>query len=181
MLYGSGSWTMTSERERLLRSTQRRMLRWMLGSFWRRPAEQDTASDSSSEYAEPADEPTDGTEKMEEESWVEWIKRCMHAAELHLRRASIDDWVAAQRRRKWRLAGHTARRDDDRWSEALLGWEPPCSNWGRGHPCKRWTNDLDSFFYSRDGTPRWVWKIVAQDREKWQSLEDVFIAKAWYK
>eukprot|EP00973_Karenia_brevis_P079174 10985334-Karenia_brevis.AAC.1 len=34
LLYGSGSWTMTSERERLLRTSQRRMLRWMLEGFF---------------------------------------------------------------------------------------------------------------------------------------------------
>ena len=32
VLYGSGSWVMTTEREQKLRVAQRRMLRWMIGS-----------------------------------------------------------------------------------------------------------------------------------------------------
>jgi hypothetical protein len=153
LLYGSGSWTMTADRERLLRTTQRRMLRWMLGSFWKPPDEEgsqvEEECDSDSEFPEPAEEDaTDDCEeaKLEQETWVQWIQRCTRIAEDQLEKASIDDWVVTQRRRKWRLAGHTARRDDNRWSETLLGWEPPCSNRGRGHPCKRWTSDLDAYF-----------------------------------
>ena len=194
LLYGSGSWTMTAERERILRSTQRRMLRWMLGSFWKRPADEgsqvEQASDSSdsscssSEFPEPAEEdPSEDREeeKLEQETWVEWIRRCTRVVEEQLGRASIDDWVVTQRRRKWRLAGHTARRDDNRWSETLLGWQPPYSNRGCGHPCKRWTSDLDAYFYHIDGAPRWVWKAVALNRERWQALEERFVSQAWYR
>lgn len=100
----------------------------------------------------------------------------------HWARTALDDWGVAQGRRKWRLAGHTARREDNRWSETLLGWEPPVSvsNRERGHPPKRWTNDLDAFFYHLDGTPHLAWKLVARDRAKWQSLEDDFVSRAWY-
>jgi len=160
----------------------------MLGSFCKRPDEEgsqvDEASSSDSEHAEPAEEdPSEECEetKLEQETWVQWIRRCTRIAEDQLGKASIDDWVVAQRRRKWRLAGHTARRDDHRWSETLLGWEPPHSNRGRGHPCKRWTSDLDAYFYHLDGTPRWVWKAVALDRERWHALEERFVSQAWYR
>ncbi len=43
--------------------------------------------------------------ELEQESWIDWIKRCTHLAETHLHKAALDDWVGAQRRRKWRLAG----------------------------------------------------------------------------
>ena len=79
------------------------------------------------------------------------------------------------------MAGHTARRTDNRWSEAVLGWEPPYSNRRRGHPCKRWESDLDAFFFHREGPPRWVWQRVAGDREQWHRLEDEFVARAWYR
>ena len=166
----------------MLKSTQRRMLRWMLGSFWKRP-EQESDSDSDSSIAEPPEEEVidADTDKQEEETWVDWIKRCTHTAEAHLRRASLEDWVVGQRRRKWRLAGHTARRDDHRWSETLLEWEPPYSNRQRGHPCKRWSTDLDAFFCHVEGVPQGVWKDMAQNRERWQKLEDRFISKSWYK
>ena len=49
-LYGSGTWTMTAERERRIRTTQRRMLRWMPG-VGRRRNEPDT--DVEDDMAEP--------------------------------------------------------------------------------------------------------------------------------
>ena len=188
VLYGSGTWTMTADRERKLRTTQRRMLRWMLGSHWRRPREQSDQSSSSSgsdtDGSEPEETEEDQkgtTDKKQEESWVDWIQRCTRIVEHQLGKAGVDDWVAAQRRRKWRLAGHTARRQDGRWSETLLDWEPICGHRSRGHPPKRWTNDLDAFFFHLDGVPRWIWKATAQDREKWQVLEDSFVERRWYK
>ena len=36
VLYGSSAWTMSAESSRLLRTSQRRMLRWMLGGVWDR-------------------------------------------------------------------------------------------------------------------------------------------------
>ena len=101
--------------------------------------------------------------------------------EHHLAGAGVDDWVTAQRRRKWRLAGHTARRQDGRWSEKFLDWEPFCGHRPRGHPPKRWTNDLDAFSFHLDGAPRWIWKAAAQNRDKWQELEDRFVERRWYK
>jgi len=155
----------------------------MLGSFWRRPAgEGDVESateDSSSDAPEPQQTEDEEEDKAETETWVEWIRRCTHTVEQHLQRASIDGWVVAQRRRKWRLAGHTPRREDNRWSEAVLGWEPPVSNRLRGRPCRRWTDDLDAYFHHVLETPRWIWKAAAQDREEWQRREDEFIASRW--
>jgi len=178
---------MTAEREELPRTTQRRMLRWMLGSFWKRPtisqeapAEESSSSGSCSEPDEEA-APTHEEEKMDEETWVQWMQRCTHTVEGHWARTALDDWSVAQRRREWRLAGHTARRDDNRWSETLLGWEPPVSNRERGHPPKRWTNDSDTFFHHLDGTPQLGWKLVPRDRARWQSLEDDFVHQAWYR
>jgi len=144
------------------------------------PVEESSSSGSCSEPDEEA-EPNHEVEKMDEETWVQWIQRCTRTVEGHWARTALDDWIVAQRRRKWRFAGHTARREDNRWSETLLGWEPPVSNRERGHPPKRWTNDLDAFFYRLDGTPQLGWKLVARDRAKWQSLEDEFVEHAWYR
>ena len=60
----------------------------------------------------------------QEETWVEWIRRTTGMMEKQLHAASLDDWVAAQRKRKWSFAGHVARRDDGRWSHQVLKWEP---------------------------------------------------------
>eukprot|EP00973_Karenia_brevis_P009437 1273701-Karenia_brevis.AAC.1 len=53
-----------------------------------------------------------------------------------------------------------------------------CRN--RGHPRKRWSDDLDAFFGAQ-GLPRDSWKNVAQSRDTWHNLEDSFVAQSWYR
>ena len=105
VLYGSGSWTLTARLEEQLRTTQRRMLRWMMGGGRRHVTSGinenigDSGSDATSE-----EEPEEGKaqEAFEEEleSWVEWIQRTTHVAEKALHKAGTDDWVKAQKRNK---------------------------------------------------------------------------------
>ena len=112
------------------------MLRWMFGArYWQTPVRTDAGSSDSEDYPEP--ENTDADEDDMEESWVEWMKRTTGAL-----KEDIDEWVAAQRRRKWRWAGHTARRDDGRWSTKILDWLPENGRRKVGHPVKKWTDDL---------------------------------------
>ena len=45
---------MTAAREKALRRTQRRMLRWMFGArYWQKPARTDDGSSDSEDYPEP--------------------------------------------------------------------------------------------------------------------------------
>eukprot|EP00973_Karenia_brevis_P003269 449526-Karenia_brevis.AAC.1 len=72
-LYGSGSWTMTVDRARRIQTTQRRMLRWMLG-VGRTWEKKDTCeSESSGEEPEPEEMEEDGEWKLE--TWIDWIRR----------------------------------------------------------------------------------------------------------
>ena len=133
VMYGAGCWTMTGERERKLRTAQRKMLRKML-RMGRKVARQhideeaERDSTSRSETTEPStemDEEDEGEdEKKEEETWVEWMIRTARAASCAMQKANVPDWVQEQKRRKWRWAGHVARRTDMRWSTFMLGWVP---------------------------------------------------------
>eukprot|EP00973_Karenia_brevis_P003799 524533-Karenia_brevis.AAC.1 len=79
LLYGSGSWTMTADREKRLKTTQRRMLRRMLGAYWREPnVTEEVESDASESNTDTED--SDSHEEAEtdmehHESWVEWMQR----------------------------------------------------------------------------------------------------------
>ena len=127
LLYGSGAWTMTARLGRRLRTTQRRMVRWIVGvGRKRKPANtagetigarsnSDASSRSSSSSQEPTtDEEEHDEDKEEEESFVEWIQRATGISEVHMKKAGIDEWVSGQKRRKFKLAGHIARRTDGR-------------------------------------------------------------------
>ena len=77
-----------------------------------------SSMDSEEEGHEDDDEEEE--EDAVNESWVEWVQRATHIAELAARKYQVTDWAAAHLSRKWRLAGHTARRTDHRWSTVAL-------------------------------------------------------------
>eukprot|EP00973_Karenia_brevis_P072582 10082551-Karenia_brevis.AAC.1 len=193
ILFGCKSWIMTADRERKLRSTQRRMLRNMAGTGRRRT----TISNNEGEYEEVSvhsgtrDSPTDessnttalSTEQSEEEdeleSYTDWIKRATRLAEDQLRKAGLEDWVLLQRRWKMRWAGHTARRSDGRWAKQVLTWTPVGGHRRPGHPLKRWQDSIDGFIGRQFDAPKGLWMTYAQDRSVWNSLEIEFIKTDW--
>ena len=122
---------------------------------------------SEEEHEEPS-----GEEIVEEESWVDWIRRATRNAEGHLRRLKIEDWVTKSRRMKWSWAGHVARRNDGRWSTAILNWKPVGGKRKVGHPTARWRDDLASFCktYIMD-LDEDEWVLLTQDREGWATHE----------
>ena len=116
VLYACGTWTMTAESERQLRSAQRRMFRWIV----RVP-------------------------RAPDEDWVAYIKRATHSSESLSRQHGAQDWVTMQRNRKWKFAGFVASRSDSRWSQRILDWRPwfrtHCHR-NVGHPLKRWDDTI---------------------------------------
>ena len=90
----------------------------------------------------------------------------------------VKDWTREQRARKWRWAGHIARRQDGRWGTALLDWTPEGGARAVGRPCARWADALDQFvcktileFTCDDvsGLQRGEWQLLAQDRDGWDA------------
>ena len=106
VLYGSETWTLTVEMARLLKTTQRRMLRMILGQGRRRiertheAANEDQSPDESDDDAEVVQD----HEENALEPWVDWIKRVTHNVEDTLERLKIRTWNEQARKRKWRFA-----------------------------------------------------------------------------
>ena len=186
VLYGSATWTMNTERTRQLKTTQRRMLRWMLGGVWKgflndpsgKSDDQDgsdNGTDSQSEH-EVGSTPscTEDDDGPEEQSWIEWLRCRTRLAEHVLETLKIEDWVQGQRRRKWTYAGHVMRREDRRWSTTLLTWMPDEGYRTRGRPKKRWTQVFDEFLKSEFGAESGTWMMLAAERDEWKALETAF-------
>ena len=113
-------------------------------------------------------------EEVESESFVEWIQRTTAEAESVMNKLHLADWVHEQRRRKFRWAGHVARREDGRRSTTVLDWTPEgCRN--RGHPTTRWEDELVSFAkcFFDDGSAV-DWRPISEDRTTWKLLEEDF-------
>ena len=171
VLYGCGTWAMTTTRERALKTAQRRMLRMMLG----RPRQTRTAqaSESSSERSEEEVEMAE--DELEVESWVAWVRRVIAEAELVMSRLEIPDWVTEQRRRKWSWAGHIARRTDGRWTRKILEYQPEGTRAQR-RPFTRWETSLDAFIWRSFGHDNAAgsWKELAHDSDSWRLMTDAF-------
>jgi hypothetical protein len=149
VLYGSSCWTMTSDRARKLRSTQRRMLR-LVCQTWRMDS-------------------CDG----DAETWVEWIQRATHKAEEIMTKVGVESWVTMQKRKKWRWAGHVARMSDDRWTVKSLLWSPENGERRVGRPKRRWTDAIDDFCHDFD-VESGSWVLLGQSWDEWQRFEDAF-------
>ena len=108
------------------------------------------------------------------EPWIDYIMRATEEAELKMGELNIEDWVMTQRRRKWRLAGHTARRVDGRWSTRLLDWRPEGGHRERKRPYERWAEDLNKFFAEAMEAAPGEWSLYAQHRDGWADFEDGF-------
>jgi hypothetical protein len=154
VLYGSGCWTMTRAREKQLQSAQRRMLRLIC-----QPGRRKVTIDDGS---------------VVDESWVEWVQRATHFAEEAMKTTGVEAWVPAQRRKKWRWAGHVARMTDERWTVLSLAWEPAKGRRNVGRPRLRWADCLDQFFASHWDFAPGAWQLCAMSREDWNTLENDF-------
>jgi len=114
ILYACGTWTMTADMTHKLRSTQRRMLRWMMK-----------------------------TARCDNESWPDYISRATHRVEDMAFQHGCKDWVDVQCQRKCKLAAKTWLSTDGRWASRLMHWKPffRCSpHRCVGHPVKRWSD-----------------------------------------
>ncbi|CAE8585881.1 unnamed protein product [Polarella glacialis] len=169
---------MTADRERALQTAQRQMMRKMVGTGRKRVLVQevfdglqnDGSSVSSAEIvsqATPAD--------FELEEYVVWVQRLTDTANREFKKLGIDDWLHDQRRRKWRWAGHTARRTDGRWSHLLLEWSPVVGNRRVGHPDQRWEDCIDHVMQNCYGMCKGDWVLLAQDRSTWNQYEPSYV------
>ena len=95
LLYGCEAWTLIKEHEDRLQSTQRKMLRMILGSGRQRIIAE-TCADSvdvdSDAHESLCIAPDMGNAEVLE-PWTEWIKRVTHRAEDQLEKLNIQSWI----------------------------------------------------------------------------------------
>ena len=158
------------------------MLRWIVGT--NRKFDRKVSDSSTDSEEDPGEEPAENEdddfgEKLQTETWVEWIVRATGLAELHASKAGVTDWIQAQRSRKWRFAGHVARRTDNRWSTKLLMWIPDAGKRGVGRPKTRWSDCLQDYVKAAYQDDAAIWTDIAQDRDTWHHLAEDFISNSW--
>lgn len=154
-LYGCVSWTMTRTREQLVKTTERKMIRKIIG-----------------------------TQRLfvegQSENWVEWVIRATRIAEEHMRNNNVPDWAEEIHRRKFKWAGEVARRQDGRWSHEVLAWNAQGTR-PRKRPHKRWSDSISYFVQqclggsTRLSRANGEWIALARDKVAWQALTNDYV------
>ena len=83
-------------------------------------------------------------------------------------KTKVKDIIQEIKSKKWRWAGHLARRKDDRWTHKLTDWTPRAHTRSRGRQCRRWIDEIREY----GGI---TWTRTAQDRAKWKIDEEAFL------
>ena len=77
-------------------------------------------------FMNDTDEESD-TADIEEEDWIDYMKRSTDEAMERMKTAKIQCWIKTHRRMKWRLAMRTASLLEERWVMKEAGWHSELS------------------------------------------------------
>jgi hypothetical protein len=159
ILWCSESWSLTVKQKRNLRTTQRAMLRRMVGP-----------------------------KRFPEENYVNWLKRATKTAEHKAQQAGIRCWLRLHLERKWKWAGDIVRMPEERWARRLTMWRSSDwwaeqARGSRTRPYRarpgnrlRWEDELRKYAeHAGIGT----WQHVAGDTELWNNNMEPFIKFSW--
>ena len=105
--------------------------------------------DSDVTFESDNDEEIDAAE-IEEEGWVDYIKRSTNEAMEKMENEKIRRWNMTQKTMKWRLAMRIATSPSERWLIKAAEWNPELSSKYRtnrsiGRPRKRWEDVIHEF------------------------------------
>ena len=84
------------------------------------------------------------------------------------RKTQVMDIMTYIHRQKWKWAGHTARRTDNRWTKRCTEWQPRIGKRDRGTPATRWMDDI-----KKTAGPEWQRK--AQNQNEWKKSAEGYI------
>ena len=142
--------------------------------------------DSDVSFEIDIDEEIDAAE-IEEEEWIEYIKRSTIEAIEKMENERIRCWKLSQRKMKWRLAMKIATSQKERWLIKAEEWNPELSSKYRtkrsiGRRRKRWEDDINEVLKQiEDETENLTessnhinqnWIDTAKDRGRWTLLEE---------
>ena len=125
------------------------------------------------------------TSEIEEDDWIEYMKRSTATAVERMKAAKIPCWIEMHRRMKWRLAMRTASLPDERWAKKAAKWTPSLSTKdqtnrpvGKPKKKKRWEDEINDFLKPEETEEKKgneiknndTWIKVAKNRERWKAM-----------
>ena len=150
--------------------------------------------DSGVTFDEDSDKDID-TVEIEEEDWIDYIRRSTADAIDKMEHAKIRCWNKTHRKMKWKLALRIATSPSERWIKKAAEWNPELSSryWTNrtiGRPKKRWEDDINDFLkqnhderkteepLERKNQNNSTWINIASDRKEWTRLEEKYTTKS---
>ena len=132
------------------------------------------------------------TIEIEEEDWIDYIKRSTADALDKMEHAKIRCWNRTHK--KWKLALRIATSPSERWLKKAAEWNPELSSRYRtnraiGRPRKRWEDDINDFLkqtleekekdepIERKIQNNNIWINTAKDWNEWARLEEKYTMK----
>ena len=108
------------------------------------------------------------TIEIEEEDWIDDIKRSTADAFDKMEHAKIRCWNRTHKKMKWKLALRIASLPSERWLKKAAEWNPELSSRCRtnraiGRPKKRWEDDINDFL-----------KQIHEEKEKMNQSKERF-------
>ena len=138
MLYGSATWVLTRELEDHIRRTQRKMLRMVVRTAWRKERKESTST-SSSTLSGASSSSSSTSSSCILEPWPDVIQRATHAADHLMAALGLRDWVAEHRKSAVQWSSRM-RTEQPSWAQIAFGWEPfDCTRRPEG-PRRRWAD-----------------------------------------
>ena len=149
--------------------------------------------DSGVSFDEDSEKDID-TVEIEEEDWIDYIRRSTADATDKTEHAMIRCWIKTHRKMKWKLALRIATSPSERWIKKAAEWNPELSSRYRtnkaiGRPKKRWEDDINDFLkqnleekeneepLERKSQNNNIWINIAKDRKEWTRLEEKYTRK----
>ena len=193
VLYGSECWTTSKHLESVLKTTQRKMLRIILGQGRRRIPVRNVEQDSSGEDVQSNASNTAGPAEEEEvledpqnelEPFVDWIQRVTHNVEERVKSLKMRSWIEEARIRKWKWARSLyTKKSSEQWSTRALHWNPqihydrpkPAARRRPTRPNLRWLDDIVKIGHGSSST------TTAEDLEQehfWTQYQDLYVKRA---
>ena len=143
--------------------------------------------DSEVTFDEDSDKEMD-TIEIEDEDWIEYIKRSTADALDKMERAKIRCWNRTHTKKKWKFALRIATSPSERWQKKAAEWNPDLSsrywtNRAIGRPRKKFEDDINDFLkqvleekeneepIERRIQTNNTWINIAKDWKKWALLE----------
>jgi hypothetical protein len=144
ILYGSEVWTMTLQRQKKLRATQRRMMRQII-----------QAHRSYDRF----------------ENYVDWMKAETSRAVKTMHDNNVECWTVLQRRKTWDWAEKLVSTEGERWNQAVITWHLQGTR-TRGRPKCRWHDVMNTFLEKTTGRAHRGndWQKAASNKRIWRSM-----------